>query len=157
MRLARETCVSGSPGCLYRAMAPPSTGNKALGANSGGGVKPYHKSPKPAPRMYYQRPLNPGELPQTGQKPDALNQETRRETPKSATLRRCVICRSSDHIALNCPKQTAVRQYRLGSSTPRAASNACMVEKVSTRGQLHHDRECKLEGESSDDNVVIRQ
>jgi len=27
------------------AMAPPSTGNKALGANSGGGVKPYHKSP----------------------------------------------------------------------------------------------------------------
>jgi len=25
------------------AMAPPSTGNKALGANSGGGVKPYHK------------------------------------------------------------------------------------------------------------------
>jgi len=111
------------------AMAPPSTGNKALGANSGGGVKPYHKSPKPAPRMYYQRQQNPGELPQTGQKPDALNRGPIRETPKSAPVRRCFIRRSPDHIALNCPKQTAARQYRLGSSTPRAASNACILRK----------------------------
>jgi len=41
-------------------MSPPSSGNKAIGTSSGGGVKPYHKSPKSAPRMYYQRPLNPG-------------------------------------------------------------------------------------------------
>jgi len=29
-----------------------------------------------------------------------------------------------------------------------------MVEEVSTRDQLHHDMECKSEGESSDDSVV---
>jgi len=137
-------------------MAPPSTGNKALGANSGGGVKPYPKSPKSAPRMYHQRPLNPGELPQTGQIPDALNRGSIKKTSKSAPVWRCFICRFPDHIALNCPKETAARQYKFGSSTPRAASNACMVEKVSTRGQLHHDRECKLEDESSDDIVVTK-
>jgi len=80
------------------AMAPPSTGNKALGANSGGGVKPYYKSPKPAPRMYYQRLLNPGQLPQTGQKPDALN---RGETAKSPPVRRCFLCKSPAHLARN--------------------------------------------------------
>jgi len=31
-----------------KAMAPPSTDNQALGANSGGGEKPYPKAPKPA-------------------------------------------------------------------------------------------------------------
>jgi len=31
-----------------------------------------------------------------------------------------------------------------------------MVEGVSTRGQFHHDMECKLEGESSDDSVVTK-
>jgi len=54
-------------------MALPGNGNNALGASSGGGVKPYIKSPKRVPRVYYQTSLNPGELPQTGQKPDALN------------------------------------------------------------------------------------
>jgi len=134
------------------AMPPPSTGNKALGANSCGGVKPYPSLPKPAPRMYYQRPLNPDELPQTGQKPDAINRWSIRETPKTAPVRRCFICKSPDHIALNCLKQTTARQYKFGSSTPRAASNACMVEKVNTKGQLNHD----IEGESLNDIVVIK-
>jgi len=128
-------------------MAPPSTSNKAIGASSGGGVKPYHKSPKPAARMYYQRSLNPGELPQTGQKPDALNRGSIRETPKSAPVQRCFLCKSPDHLVINCSKQTAARQYKFGSSTPRAASNACMVEGGSTGGQLHHNMECKLEVE----------
>jgi len=114
-------------------IAPPSSGNKAIGASSGGGVKHYHKSPKPAPRMYYQISLNQGELPQTGQKPDTFNRGSIRETLKSAPVRRCFICKSSDHLALNCPKQTAARQYKFGSSTPRAASNACMVKEASAR------------------------
>jgi len=137
-------------------MAPPSSGNRVIGANSSSGIKPYHKSPKPAPRVYYQRSLNPGELPQTGQKPDALHRGSIRETPKSAPVRRCFICKSPDHIAFNCPKQRAARQYKFGSSTSRTAINACMVERVSTRGQLHHDTECKSEDESSDDNVVTK-
>jgi len=137
-------------------MAPPSSGNKAIGASSNGGIKPYQKSPKPAPRMYYQRSLNQGELPQTGQKPDALNRGSIRETPKSAPVRRCFICKSMDHLAFNCPKQTAARQYKFDSSTPRAVSNACMVDEVSAAGQFHHDMECKSECGSSDNSVLTR-
>jgi len=47
-------------------MVLPSSGNKAVGASCGGGVKPYSKSPKPVPRVYYKRSLNQGELPQIG-------------------------------------------------------------------------------------------
>jgi len=49
--LAKHALVEDLDACTT-GMAPHSSGNKAIGTSSGGGVKPYYKSRKPAPRMY---------------------------------------------------------------------------------------------------------
>ena len=89
---------------------------KAVGAGSGGGVKPNNKSPKLVPRVYHQRSLNQGEPPQAGQKSEVVNPGSMIVTPESAPVRRCFLCNSPGHLVVNCPKRTGGKQAKFGSS-----------------------------------------
>jgi len=63
-------------------MAPPSSGNKAIRESSGGAWgKALSQVTQTGTADVLPRSLNPGELPQTGKKPDALNRGSIRETP----------------------------------------------------------------------------
>jgi len=73
-----------------------------------------------------------------------------------APVRRCFTCSSTDHLADTCPKRPAARQYKFGSTTPRAAANACMVGEVSAGNQIHHDMEGELSCKSSNDIEVTK-
>ena len=92
--------------------------------------------------------MNQGELPQAGQKSEALNLGSMVMTPKSAPVQWCFLCNSPGHLVVNCPKRTDAKQAKFGSSTPRASANARMVDpvssgEVSAEDQLHNDMKCE--------------
>ena len=104
--------------------------------------------------------MNQGEPPHARPKSEAVDHGSMVVPPKSTVVRRCFLCNSLGHLVVNCPKRTSGKQAKLGSSTPRTSTNACMVDpvfsgNVSAEDKLHNDTNCEPRYEPSHSSNVF--
>lgn len=116
----------------YDAGLATSGSKKMVGASHSSGFKPIYESPRPIPRTF-QGSQHRGEPSQAGRKPEMFNRGSGGgfTTPRSAPVRRCFVCNSPGHVAINCPRRTTTatgtKHNTTGNSVPRASTNACTV------------------------------